>query len=726
MKTPFSKNFGSSGIAPGENPAIALPITYAEAKILKDSATLQAGMFYKITDYQTIVNAGILTPIIYTGGIEALTLRAKTTSSFEPTAYSDLYPKDTIKYDFDKNAVTEDNEGYLEDGVSEEPIGLSVLDGNTIRADKDLAISPATEIECEDENFYYYFLAGDYGTGFEYVDSGAGQTDINILQPIDFVSTPWYWFWIWTGESIQARNGFITYRKDEEKNIEADIDFRENMRERLKVNLASVNPYNSGANYSQKAIVQSNGDVFMYDVPKSITGQTPSRSSRYWTLLVKDADDFYGFVSDKISGVSLPMHATSKLVPMVGRYDRDTQTFTRSMSLHKNITLKSEDVVLISDIFGYDAFSGITIENDVSGASIYGSEITDLHVLTGSRNFTTCLDSEIKGNVSQIILNETIISYKMENCVVSYLRQSAIVDMVNTVVENGAYKYYFNRVSNCKIGASCTEMYLGYSDSTAFGNQCFQFYMYYSYKDDFGAGSTHFTNYSYRFNTNTIGKLARHITVNDTRYFEKNTIGDGMGHSTTERLIDIHFRDNRIGNDFLVNGDITASEVRSCNFGDNVYNIHASTIRDSTFGNDCHDFNSVSIINRCNFGIDCFNMNAYSFQNSIFANNISNFNLGDTASSLNVGSGVSNITKASGDMSGITFEAESGYITDLTTGIMREITFKGRVSFLTIQATATWVVGFYTKEVFKNSAGVKRLKFVNNLDAIQIEDPETF
>jgi|LauGreDrversion4_2_1035121.scaffolds.fasta_scaffold04291_7 hypothetical protein len=80
--------------------------TYAELKALRESSSLVAGQYYKITDFQTKwwnqVKYNSTASVVLTSSIvEPLNVLAISTNKFSVIAYSDLYPQDIIYYDFE-------------------------------------------------------------------------------------------------------------------------------------------------------------------------------------------------------------------------------------------------------------------------------------------------------------------------------------------------------------------------------------------------------------------------------------------------------------------------------------------------------------------------------------------------------------------------------------------------------------------------------------------------
>jgi hypothetical protein len=112
-------NFVEKTTASGGVPSGALIISkkYAELKALKDASQLVPGQYYKITDFQLKWwNQSINDTTVKTSSvIEPLNVLAIAVNKFSPIAYSDLYPTDTIYYDFE--ATTSYNWGQINNTV---------------------------------------------------------------------------------------------------------------------------------------------------------------------------------------------------------------------------------------------------------------------------------------------------------------------------------------------------------------------------------------------------------------------------------------------------------------------------------------------------------------------------------------------------------------------------------------------------------------------------------
>ena len=107
---------GGSGGGGGGGIIVPVSITYAELKSLYDSASLAAGTFYLITDFQSVYDQpdfyysiylgnGTDLPknasdiVAYSGQSEPIIVEAVTNSGLSSYAQSTIYPTDTIQYD---------------------------------------------------------------------------------------------------------------------------------------------------------------------------------------------------------------------------------------------------------------------------------------------------------------------------------------------------------------------------------------------------------------------------------------------------------------------------------------------------------------------------------------------------------------------------------------------------------------------------------------------------
>ena len=106
----FVEKTTTGGVPAG---ALIISKTYAELKTLKDANQLVPGQWYKITDFQLKWwNQSINHTVVLTSPVvEPLNVFSIAVNKFSPIAYSDLYPTDTIYYDFD--AVTSYNWGQI-------------------------------------------------------------------------------------------------------------------------------------------------------------------------------------------------------------------------------------------------------------------------------------------------------------------------------------------------------------------------------------------------------------------------------------------------------------------------------------------------------------------------------------------------------------------------------------------------------------------------------------
>ena len=89
---------------------------------------------------------------------------------------------------------------------------------------------------------------------------------------------------------------------------------------------------------------------------------------------------------------------------------------------------------------------------------------------------------------------------------------------------------------------------------------------------------------------------------------------------------------------------------------------------------------------------------------------------------MSIGSKTSSITIA-GEIASCSIEQSVSSINIQYTGVIRYLEIKQRIQGVTMLSTATWLNGFYNKELFMRSDGSKRVSWVDNTDTIIYIDP---
>lgn len=142
-------------------------ITYSVLKALYDAGTLTPLQWYRITDFATIYdqvdfdNAGDLksTILTKTEAVEPLLVLALSDKEISTFAFSELYPKDTIKYDINYTAT------FINGNPAKGKI-IERIDDNNNRADYDLRAVKFIRYDDGAGNFYDIFDNGNTSAEF--------------------------------------------------------------------------------------------------------------------------------------------------------------------------------------------------------------------------------------------------------------------------------------------------------------------------------------------------------------------------------------------------------------------------------------------------------------------------------------------------------------------------------------------------------------------------------
>lgn len=142
-------------------------ITYLELKALYDAGTFTPLQWYRITDFQTIYdqvdfdNAGDLksTILTKTGAVEPLLVLALSDKEISTFAFSELYPKDTIKYNINYTST------FINGNPAKGKI-IERIDDNNNRTDYDLRAVKFIRYDDGAGNFYDIFDNGNASAEF--------------------------------------------------------------------------------------------------------------------------------------------------------------------------------------------------------------------------------------------------------------------------------------------------------------------------------------------------------------------------------------------------------------------------------------------------------------------------------------------------------------------------------------------------------------------------------
>ena len=134
----YSGTHGTSGSSGSSGESWSMVnVTYSELVDLVTASGITPTTTYRLTDYQTVhymLDGRTRTNDINIGEIEVLYLTANSTCSFEPDAYSENYPNDIIRYDWNPNNWIKDlgfanAEAITGSGITINISGVTIIPG---------------------------------------------------------------------------------------------------------------------------------------------------------------------------------------------------------------------------------------------------------------------------------------------------------------------------------------------------------------------------------------------------------------------------------------------------------------------------------------------------------------------------------------------------------------------------------------------------------------------
>jgi len=671
---------GQGGASAGSNPFNAISITHNDGENLIQSLSLIPGTYYKITDYQTIHDAGYDTSwntVIYTSPvIEPLIIQATTTSTFAKKAISETYPTEEIQYDFTMSAVTQDGSGGWDDSSGDwgDVITISSVQSTSFVIDEKLLYGDSFYIYIEDGTYAYTYHKSDLDTKFTVTDNGGGLYTIDFIDtsndPINLTSGDGY-IEIESDIELAPRPGYIIYRKDFERNIETNFDFRAVHRWKYPADLSAIPTWNSGTTYNQNDLVHHTDDIIYKCMPPNSTNDTPSEYNRVWTPIInkKATARVFSQGSTDIAGINMPIDSSKGMfISVLGQFDHTTETDVFTLQPFKNVSIFSEETTL--DGHGGNSFENVIVESGCKNITLNGS-ISGLKILTGSETVLTSYDNIIRNNsIFGRFLQVSFFGLVEENNFYS-LERSSFSHLQRNTIYSGCVRLSINNMGGSTIGSSCNNLRLGFVAGSNIDTFSRNSYFRQMSGNSIKYGMNYVYSYTDNFNKNNMGKNFRYTTIQSGVYFEENTTGANFGGSTEARrwTVSFGFQKNKTGADCFTYGTTYASNyINNCIFGDNVHSLTATDLGSNTYGNGCDNISTTASTyfvtykegcrlitgdNQffCTFGKGCNTIDTTGgiFQSTDVADRVGGWTLG-TGTFANVcrGSVTTNILNASG------------------------------------------------------------------------------
>ena len=569
-----------------------LDTTYSELLALINANGLIIGQHYKITDYKTIYMQPV-TGIILEGNEEPIIVEAISQNTLSPLAYSESYPNHIIYYDINKNVVLslEELEGeWNKGGDSGYDLTISNVTQNSFVVNAVVYPNSAGfNLYVEDSVNSYDLYAADLGTSFTVTDLGNGTSRIDLLVAIDLTDPVNNYAWIWTLISHTSRKGYITYRRDTERNFSKGYDFMNVKFRRFAIDSVSMN-WSSAFSYAKGDHVVYNSNLYI-SVSNSNLNHLPTDIS-YWFLVYGMADKYL------LTGETVSYGLEKAIV-------HDSLSF-KDFYCYSVIDSISGDVIfnpssLINNVNDNEIDY---LDNNVH-VCISGSlkDFSD-NFFSGKSYNNTFWDADIHKNEFKTFTNNLCSAQPMGSPTISYCRfnGSGNNELTSVITSDFDFGFSFNVVrfmqsvnigsnDNRNIFQSATKSTIeeGFADNLVLSS---------FYENNVGAGFT-LNTIKDVFYGNSIGTGFSNNIINSD-FFRNNIIGEFTGNT----ISNFNFKYNHIVGKFYNNvmtpGSVFdfANNLISADFYTNTLNAHfyKNTIAATMYGNTLSYFQS-NIVN---------------------------------------------------------------------------------------------------------------------------------
>ena len=728
--------------------------TYAELKVLKavdkmieamvdlkDANELISNNYYKITNYQTTNEAGLLNNnlITYTAPVEQLVLKSQTNNSFFESAFSINRLSDIIKYNFDDNKISQEYFGGWANGDFGDRITVSNVTSTTFDINKEMILDADFYLYVEDSSNSYDFYAVDEPLHFTLTDIGSGMYRITIIDTIDLLDGDGY-IEIQGNVVIANRTGYITYREDVDRNIKCSFDFIGLRNIRMKLDTTAIPTYDSGTTYNYTDLVIYNNTLYTC-MSDSALGVAPSISNGYWMRLIEHVDKQY-LLTDKMYFNIFDLDGDTSsflLMPVFSTFDIYNPTTVFDLDGFKNIELLSSDVVLYRKDT-YNEYEGFKVGYNVKGTTIYGNYIETASIEDNVYN--VIIDGAIKNTI--IKTNSfNIISLRglynnsfnrIETCFFDYVSDTEL----KRGVRNAMLKYTMLST----IGENASDIRLYDSSDTSIGDSSHMLWFTKTSNNKIGNNSKYVYSTTLYFSDNIIGEKMQYTTIGNGIYFRDNIISREFGGASESETLNInsgfHIQECEIGSNVFNYGNSSNSNFCNISFsklGNNTRYINISNgvsnsifenftsgvtayrVENVTFGRNVGGITVTNTIRNSKIGQSTFDITCDSMDSSIFGLNCSHINVVGAINKSVFGNGHTAIVSDSINM--CEFKQGSFNIDATGCDLQHNVIKKGD---WTVNNTCTHLQNDYDCEIVNTQGGNTKLKYINNLGVITVDD----
>lgn len=677
---PPGEDGSGGGTVPFEN---TVEVTYAGLVTLINTDAITAGTFYEITDYRTINDAG--GGHVSTGPGERLIVQGTSVNTISAEAFSPAHKKDELKYDITLDGIVSQVSGEWEDNTSVGDDDITITNWQPSSFDMD-------QEPILDDDFYIYaetdagdeieYEASGLGSDFTITDLGGGLYRITDLGgSIDFTDPDYNYMEANFNTKIVSRNGYITYRKDTEKNISANYDFRNCRYARYLVDVSGVAAYDSGTTYNANIPVLRNNHIYV-SMAGNNHNNDPASKPTMWCLALKNiATEYYsGQNSIKIGGRYLNRRDDQFVLLHTFSKKLTSPTFEFNTDKAANVDIFEEGNVFIFEN-QYMAVEDVTLKRGVKDNTFCGQ----------IKKFDAGFDTDrcVLGRDGSI--NDVTVDQRLYGVTIGgYWQFSSIGKLSSVNCNTMAYSdvrevsnSLFSHLTRAKMGYANFDLRL-YCDDLTLGSNNRQIFISHGNYITIGNSNRNLEFYSFAFSNSSFGDLNRYLRFDGSTVFE-TSFGTNNGRSGTWLLFHGAVRGLIVGNDCFYLG-------QSGPFTTTVQNVHlvsnVSRLRITGQFIDCNFGASVS-------GINC--------------KNCQRVTIGNGTSQITVPNHIYDSTWAAG-LNWFVYSGSGNFL-------------KNRVSATHVDfASSTHIMGNYYCDVTARPDGTKRLTYIDDTDNLAVVD----
>jgi hypothetical protein len=468
--------------------------TYAQLKLLVDSATLIPYSYYQLTDYQTThrVLGCVLDTInvdVKTVPTERLLLQADTTNTFFPTAYSLDHDSEEGLYDFFNSYVTKESSfDWVAPGTNSGFVRFTANSARSFTLDQWVPIDAYFYIYLESSGSGYELYANQLGVDF--TCSHVGATTV-----IDITGASFSALNLLDGSArsqgqvsygFRARKGYLTCRKNIIQDFSDICDYRGVVVARWGIDPGSVAVYSPSTAYPKGSLVIYGGILYRCAFDQAFNKQ-PS-TSNYWVYISSLSDaslwSYNETTTVTMAGITIVGGVLSapfygfRFCTTVGDFDATSFASFKGSKINYDTSAHNDNIDGLMfrqvNIFGRSEISGYT--------TLFMSSIENSSIISVQNSVITGVTDSKLSNVSQSVLH-SVFQCEFDSYISSSLYTASGSKIYNqcqnnhiqqllysTIGSNFLSNYITSRFYQTTIGKDCSSNVFYSVVATTFGS----------------------------------------------------------------------------------------------------------------------------------------------------------------------------------------------------------------------------------------------------------------